>query len=85
MIIEQRENWLGNRLKDLTQSELLELIEEIASFRRTGLLKEKKMRTLEKQFSENVSHTPIGDCMRLIEDEILFEAARRFYNEKLDQ
>ena len=85
MIIEQRENWLGNRLKDLTQSELLELIEEIANFRRTGLLKEKKMRTLEKQFSENVSHTPIGDCMRLIEDEILFEAARRFYNEKLDQ
>ena len=68
MIIEQRENWLGNRLKDLTQSELLE----------------KKMRTLEKQFSENVSHTPIGDCMRLIEDEILFEAARRFHNEKLD-
>lgn len=85
MIIEQRENWLGNRLKDLTQSELLELIEEIANFRRTGLLKEKKMRTLEKQFSENVSHTPIGDCMRLIEDEILFEAARRFHNEKLDQ
>ena len=84
MIIEQRENWLGNRLKDLTQSELLELIEEIANFRRTGLLKEKKMRTLEKQFSENVSHTPIGDCMRLIEDEILFEAARRFHNEKLD-
>lgn len=85
MVIEQRENWLGNRLKALTQSELLELIEEIASFRRTGLLKEKKMRTLEKQFSENVSHTPIGDCMRLIEDEILFEAARRFHNEKLDQ
>lgn len=85
MIIEQRENWLGNRLKALTQSELLELIEEIASFRRTGLLKEKKMRALEKQFSENVSHTPIGDCMRLIEDEILFEAARRFHNEKLDQ
>ena len=85
MVIEQRENWLGNRLKALTQSELLELIEEIANFRRTGLLKEKKMRTLEKQFSENVSHTPIGDCMRLIEDEILFEAARRFYNEKLDQ
>ena len=85
MIIEQRENWLGNRLKDLTQSELLELIEEIANFRRTGLLKEKNMRTLEKQFSENVSHTPIGDCMRLIEDEILFEAARRFHNEKLDQ
>ena len=85
MVIEQRENWLGNRLKDLTQSELLELIEEIANFRRTGLLKEKKMRTLEKQFSENVSHTPIGDCMRLIEDEILFEAARRFHNEKLDQ
>ena len=85
MIIEQRENWLGNRLKDLTQSELLELIEEIANFRRTGLLKEKKMRTLEKQFSENVSHTSIGDCMRLIEDEILFEAARRFHNEKLDQ
>lgn len=85
MVIEQRENWLGNRLKALTQSELLELIEEIANFRRTGLLKEKKMRTLEKQFSENVSHTPIGDCMRLIEDEILFEAARRFHNEKLDQ
>lgn len=85
MVIEQRENWLGNRLKALTQSELLELIEEITSFRRTGLLKGGKMRTLEKQFSENVSHTSIGDCMRLIEDEILFEAARRFYNEKLDQ
>ena len=83
MHIEQPENWLGRRLGDLSQFELLELIGEIAAFKRTGLLNGERMKALERQFSENVSHTPGGTCMRLIEDEILFEAARRFYNEKV--
>ena len=78
--IEQRDNWLGQRMATATDQELRELFEEIHHFRRTGILVGGKLRALEKEFSDNVSHTPLGDCMRLVEDKVLFEMGRRFHN-----
>ncbi len=80
--INQVDNWLGKKMESMEDIELCRLFEEIDSFRRTGLLQEKGLRALEKEFSENVSHTSYGECMRLVEDEVLFEMSRRFFNQK---
>lgn len=79
--IEQRDNWLGQQMEKKTDEELRELFSEISSFRRTGLLVGGCLRAFELEFSQNVSHTAPGDCMRLVEDEILFEMSRRYYNQ----
>lgn len=83
MEIKNKEHWFGCRLGTMSQDELLKLFEEIAEYRRTGILDGQRLRTLERDFSKNVSHTPGAECMRLMEDAVLFEAARRFYNEKI--
>lgn len=80
-MIRQRDTWLGHRLEEMTVEELCGLFEEIAGFRRTGLLKGGALRKFEREFSDNVSHTRTGECMRLVEDEILFEMGRRLYNQ----
>ena len=77
MIIKQKNNWLGAKMSAIPQ---MILFEEIAEFRRTGILSGGELRDLEKEFSDNVSHTPYSECMRLIEDEVLFEISRRYYN-----
>ena len=78
--IQQRNNWLGQKMADMSEDMLSSLFKEITEFRDTGLLKGGNLRGLEKEFSDNVSHTPYGDCMRLVEDEILYEMSRRYYN-----
>lgn len=79
--IKQKYNWLGNRLSNMEDAELCGLFEEITSFRRTGRLdRESSLRKFEREFSDNVSHTRAGECMRLVEDEILFEMSRRYHN-----
>ena len=78
--IEQRKNWIGQKLADMSEDMLSSLFVEITNFRNTGILKGGNLRNLEKEFSDNVSHTPYGDCMRLIEDEVLYEMSRRYYN-----
>ena len=80
--IKQKDNWLGNRLKNMSEIELCELFKEIAGFREIGVLEGEKLRKFERDFSDNVSHTRIGECMRLVEDEILFEISRRYYNSR---
>lgn len=80
MIIKQKNNWLGNKLDAMPQNQLMVLFKEIAEFRQTGMLSGNELRNLEKEFSDNVSHTTYSECMRLIEDEVLFEISRRFYN-----
>lgn len=60
--------------------ELAGLFKEIADFRRTGILKGEALRNLAREFSDNVSHTDYGQNMRLVEDEVLFEMSRRYYN-----
>ena len=78
--IQQRTNWLGQKMADMSEDMLSSLFVEISNFRDTGLLVGGNLRNLEKEFSDNVSHTPYGDCMRLVEDEFLYEMSRRYYN-----
>lgn len=78
--IKQVDTWLGRRMQDIGEAALAELFEEIAEFRKTGILNGEQLRNLAKEFSENVTHTAYGENMRLIEDEVLFEMSRRYYN-----
>lgn len=78
--IKQKDNWLGHRMETASDSELSTLFEEITEFRGAGILVGGALRTLEKDFSNNVSKTPYGECMRLVEDAVLYEMARRLYN-----
>ena len=80
MKIKQSNNWLGYRMASLKESEIDNLFREITDFRRTGILVGGCLRQLDKEFSDNVSHTSYGDCMRLVEDAVLYEMARRYYN-----
>lgn len=80
-MIQAKDNWLGRRVAAYTPAELMSLFEEIYDYRRMGILIGGKLRALELEFSENVSHTSVGECMRLVEDEVLFEMSRRFCNE----
>lgn len=66
----------------MNDKEISDMFNEIAKFRKIGLLQSKsRLRALEVEFSDNVSHTPYGDCLRLIEEEVLFEMSRRYYNQ----
>ena len=80
-MLQQKDYWLGHRIAAYEPTELMALFEEIYDFRRTGILKGGKLRALEMEFSANVSNTKGGDCLRLVEDEVLFEMSRRYYNE----
>lgn len=81
--INQANNWLGNRMAGMSDVELSEMFSEIADFRKTGILKGDKLRDLAKEFSDNVSRDEYSLNMRLVEDEVLFEMRRRFYNAHL--
>lgn len=83
MGFKQKDTWLGRRLEAMPQDEILKIFEEITEFKRTGFLKGERLRGLEAEFSENVSHTKGDECMRLIVEEVLFELSRRLYNEKI--
>lgn len=78
--IQQQNDWLGQKMADMSEEMLSSLFKEITEFRDTGLLKGGNVRGLEKEFSDNVSHTPYGNCMRLVEYQILYEMSRRYYN-----
>lgn len=80
MLIQQKDNWLGHKMENISDPDLFALFEEITEFRRIGILVGGTLRALEREFSDNVSKTSYGECMRLVEDAVLYEMARRFHN-----
>ena len=75
-VIKQMNNWLGNRVEAFSDEDLL----EISDFRRTGLLTgPSKLRKFEREFSDHVQNH--DGYLRTVEDAVLFEMARRFYNQ----
>jgi len=80
MQVKQKDGWLGRKMDSLKNEDLLHLFEEISSFRASGVLQGENLIALEKEFSDNVSHTAYGECMRLVEDAVLYEMARRHHN-----
>lgn len=78
--IKQTNTWLGQHMQDMGDATLATLFKEIAEFRKSGILNGDQLRNLAKEFSDNVAHTAYGENMRLIEDAVLFEMSRRYYN-----
>lgn len=79
--IKSNNSWLGNRLANLREHELCSLFFEIADFHNTGvLIQNSQMRELARDFSSNVTHTNPSENMRLVEEAILYEMSRRYYN-----
>lgn len=79
-VIKQMNNWLGNRVEAFSDEDLREMFLEISDFRRTGLLTgPSKLRKFEREFSDHVQNHDGYLCT--VEDAVLFEMARRFYNQ----
>ena len=79
-VIKQMNNWLGNRVEAFSDEDLREMFLEISDFRRTGLLTgPSKLRKFEREFSDHVQNH--NGYLRTVEDAVLFEMARRFYNQ----
>ena len=77
-VIKQMNNWLGNRVEAFSDEDLREMFLEISDFRRTGLLTSpSKLRKFEREFSDHDGY------LRTVEDAVLFEMARRFYNQAI--
>lgn len=78
--INQQNNWLGKKVESFSDDELRAMFVEIAEFRRTGLLlSPSKLRSLERDFSNFIQNH--DGHLRLVEDEVLFEMSRRFFNQ----
>lgn len=75
-----RENWLSKEISKLSDEELGDLFGEIYDFRESGVLRGEKLRAFEEHVSRDITHTPVGEMMRTVEDAILFEMARRYHN-----
>lgn len=82
MKIESRDYWLAKITHDIPENELCYLIKEIADFRRIGILSDNtsKFKEFCRKASE-ICNTSYGEMMRTTEDIIIFEAARRYYNQ----
>ena len=77
-------NWLKDSLENMSKAQLCGLFSEIQMFRKTGILHRGMLDKFEREFSYNVSHTPARECMRLVEDSILYEMARRYSESEAD-
>ena len=78
------DNWFGQKIGELSDDELRQLFLEIHSFRRTGVLTSpSKLRELERDFSNTIQNH--DGHLRIVEDEVLFEMSRRFYNNAAHQ
>lgn len=82
MTIEPTDSWLGRCVASLEDQEMADLILEISGFRRNGLYRGTKLRNLATDLAETVEHTDDQwfEYMRVVEDAVLFEAGRRFFN-----
>lgn len=82
MEIESRNNWLSKLTSEIPDNELCSAIEEIAEFRRTGILQSDVyiLRNLARKAAD-ICEVSSDEMMRTVEDAILFEAARRYHNQ----
>lgn len=79
-MIDARNNWLARLLSEKSDQDLRVLFAEINEYRETGLLKGTALRELEEYISKEYTKTRGGEMLRTVEDAVLFEMARRYYN-----
>lgn len=78
-MIEVRNNWISKIIAAKDDTVLLSVFEEITDFRNTGLLNGNLLREIESEIAET-THTNGGEMMRYVEDAVLYEISRRYYN-----
>lgn len=71
-------NWFAARVSELSDDDLCAVYEEVHDFRKTGILDgDAALRKLDREFREQFDS---NSSLRLVEDAVLFEIGRRFYN-----
>lgn len=77
-IIEPRHNIISNTISSLSDEELCIVFEEITDFKNGGILaKHSNLARITRELHEKFK---VPYDIRMIEDNVLYEAARRFYN-----
>ena len=77
-VINPRKNKLSSVIISLSDKELRTVFEEIADFKDSGILtKNSKLSRIARELHETFN---VPYDIRMVEDDILYEAARRFYN-----
>lgn len=77
-IIEPRHNIISNTISSLSDEELCIVFEEITDFKNSGILtKHSNLARIARELHEKFK---VPYDIRMVEDDILYEAARRFYN-----
>lgn len=77
-VIEVHNDVLSIEISKLTNEDVCTIIEEIKEFKRTGLLAcDTNLRRIAKEIHDKYK---LPNDVRMIEDVVLYEAARRFYN-----
>ena len=78
-VIEARKNKLSNVISFLSDEELCAVFEEITDFKDCGILPEhSNLARIARELHEKFN---VPYDIRMVEDDVLYEAARRFYNE----
>ena len=77
-VIDPRKNKLSSVIVSLTDEELSAVFEELSDFKDCGILAENsKLSRIASELHESFN---VPYDIRMVEDNILYEAARRFYN-----
>lgn len=78
-------NWTGMVAAAFTEKELLTMFAEIAEYRRTGILADETLlRRYETRYRDETGDEGVL-ALRLLEDTILFEISRRYYNQNVSR
>ncbi len=83
-MLDVRSNWISQKIGNLSDKDLSDAFEEIYHFRDTGILEGHCLRRLEEEVAQ-VTKTRGGDMLRHVENDVLFEMARRYYNNYLEE
>lgn len=79
-MIDIENNWLAKTIGQKNDHDLANLYTDIVGFRKTGLLPpHSTLRELTNELEKKMS-IPSTTFMRQVEDAILYEMARRYYN-----
>ena len=77
-VIDPRKNKLSSVIASLTDEELSAVFEEITDFKDSGILtKNSNLSRIARELHETFN---VPYDLRMVEDDVLYEAARRFYN-----
>lgn len=77
-VIEKRKNQISETIGAMSDGDLCILIEEIADFKKKGILIDNS--NLSRIAEELHEKFKMPNDIRMVEDAVLFEAARRYYN-----